>query len=183
MSHEGKKTLAVVGTAAALFGGYEALKALPDTPSEVAAKDAQQFPLDVTSGKAVNVLENGVATINLGKGKYVEITNPVITKSGHVIGRNKLTGDVVVYYMEDSTEGEGKNNAQHIDLALGGKAISEDQAKVDTHPLVLQTPQKVGNSGEFAYVAAAGQGFKEPIAVGTPEHTVTIEKIVPDTAT
>ncbi len=179
MSHEGKAVLATVGTVAAVVGGlYEIGRALPATPEEVAKKEAKQFPLDVALGKAANVLENGVATVERqNKGKYDRITNPVITKSGHVIGRNKLTGNVEVYYLDAAVD----SSTKHITFAENGKTISQDQARKDAKPLVLETPQRVGHSSEYAYVAAPGQGFTEPIAVDVPEHTVTIERIVPDT--
>jgi hypothetical protein len=173
---------AVAGIAAIIGGLYMIDKALPPTSGERAKTELKNFETAITSGQSVGVLENGAAKVELqDDGKFANIVNPIVTSRGHVIGRDKFSGQVIVYYKESNSTDE-KYAAKGITYTEDGKAVSKEQAIHDSKPLVLETPQKV-NGHEFAYVAADGQGFSnQPIAVDTPEKSVTttITKVVPD---
>ena len=168
--------LAGVGLLSA--AGYTANKLLPPTPQQQAKMEAKEFTEAIASGQSVQVLENGSADVRMNDGKhYAHIENPVVTKTGHVIGRDKLTGKVVIYYKDDQHD----RAAKEITFKEHGHEVPKSKALSDSEPVVLEIPHKVGN--QMAYTAAEGQGFDgKPVAVATPEHkeTITITKIVPD---
>jgi len=164
-----------------ILGGKLLDRALPATGGDKAAKEARLFETDITNGQKVRVLEHGSALVeSVDSGKSARIENPVVTATGHVIGRDKYTGQVVVYFRDKLSE-DKEGSASKITFTEDGKPVSKEQAITDSVPLVLETPQKVGN--EFAYVAAKGQGYDNvPVAVASPEKTITVTttEVVPD---
>ena len=78
--------------AAVTVAGHEVNKYWP-APSQQAKAEAAAFGTGIASGEAQQVLENGTADVEMLDGShYAHLENPVVTKTGHVIGRDKLTG-------------------------------------------------------------------------------------------
>jgi hypothetical protein len=141
-----------------------------------AAIDAKQVTTEIAIGNPVRVLEDGSATIKLSDGKLVRVTNPILAKNGAVMERTRgkaAEHQVVTAYLTDDTT---TTAPQNISYSVHGKQVTHEQAYADTTPLVITPAGNITQGTELNYfVAAPGQPFSgQPIAQGTPEHTVTV---------